>query len=379
MKKSICIVSAQYYPHVGGVEQYVDNFTKELIKRGNSVTIITSAIDGTEEHEIRDNLEIYRLPSIQMMDGRFPVLKHNKRLKELTKKIREKQFDVMLVNTRFYFISLYAVRLAKKMNVRCIMLDHGTSHLNTGGKLTSKLGELFEHGITWLEKRYCKEFAGVSKATLEWIRHFHIKSEMVLYNAIDLEKFETMKQNKKRDFRKEYGIPKEDIVVGFVGRLTVEKGIRELTNTIAKINKTRKNVWLLAAGDGYLMEEMKDIKSENTCFVGRLEIQEVVDLLQDSDIFCLPSVSEGFPTSVLEAIVCNNFIITTYTGGAKEIIENEKYGVILPDNNEAGLYDTIMKVVDEEEYRNKAVRLSYDRVKENYTWKQTVDKFLTLL
>jgi len=162
--KSICIVSSQYLPHVGGVENYVNNLSRELASRGHRVTILTSEMEGVPDYEQREGIEIYRLPTRQFMGGRFPVLKHNRALRQFTKQFRTRHFDVMLVNMRFYFISLYAVRLAKKMGVRCIMLDHGSSHLNTGGKLTTKLSEWFEHGITFLEKRYCKEFAGVLKA-----------------------------------------------------------------------------------------------------------------------------------------------------------------------------------------------------------------------
>jgi Glycosyltransferase len=51
----------------------------------------------------------------------------------------------------------------------------------------------------------------------------------------------------------------------------------------------------------------------------------------------------------------------------------------LPDNNEKGLYQTIMEVLPQKQYRQQAVRLCYERVLENYTWEQTVNSFLTLL
>lgn len=378
-KKSICIVSSQCLPHIGGIEQYVDNFSRELVRLGHSVTILTSELEGAPEYEQNGKLEIYRLPSVPMMEGRFPVLKLNKKLKKFTSDFKKRKFDIMLVNMRFYFISLYAVRLAKKMHLRCIMLDHGTSHLNTGSRITSKLGEWFEHSITWLEKRYCKEFAGVSKATLEWIEHFHIYSDIILYNAVDTNKFNQMKENTKRDFRTELGIPPNDIIISFVGRITIEKGIEELVHVLNRINQVRKDVWLIAAGKGYLMEKLTALKCDHIHFIGQVGMESVVALLQASEIFCLPSVSEGFPTCVLEAAMCNNFIITTFRGGAKEFIINKEYGIILPDNNEEGLYQAIMQILSQKEYRERAVRLCYKRVIENYTWEQTVNSFLALM
>ncbi len=377
--KSICIVSSQYLPHVGGVENYVNNLSRELAGRGHRVTILTSEMDGVASYEETGNIEIIRLPTRQFMNGRFPVLKYNKQLRAFTRSFRQRKFDVMLVNMRFYFISLYAVRLAKKMGVRCIMLDHGSSHLNTGTKITTKLSEWFEHGITCLEKRYCREFAGVSRASLEWLCHFGIKSELLLNNAVDIEAFERYRANPVRSFRREYGIPKEDIVISFVGRLTVEKGIDRLVNVVKRINEQRRDVWLLAAGGGYLLEKLSAIKSEHTHFVGQLPTDQVAALLSESDIFCLPSFSEGFPTCVLEAGVCKAFVITTFRGDAKEVVRSKEYGIILPDYQEAGLYDAIWSVLDEKEYRAHAVELCYDRIVQNYTWRHTADAFLRLL
>lgn len=375
MKKKICIVSSQYLPHIGGVENYIDNIAKELVRQGNEVTIVTSYMENTEKYETRDGMEIYRMPSWQLMNGRFPIKKYNKESARITRILKTKKFDLMLVNMRFYVLSLYAVRLAKRMGVRCIMIDHGTSHLNTGGKLTSKLGEWFEHGITWLEKFYCKEYAGVSRATLDWIKHFHINSDLVIYNSIDVDEFESIKKKKLRDFREEYHIPKEDIVISFIGRITIEKGILELATAIDKLTKERKDIWLLAAGVGYLEDKVKALNNPNIHLVGKLDKEEIVGLLTGSDIFCLPSVSEGFPTTVLEAAVCKNFIISTYRGGTREFISDQEYGIILQDNEPEKIYQALKNVIDNKDYMKNAVEKSYERVIERYTWKITVERF----
>lgn len=379
-QKKICMVTSQYLPHVGGVENYVFNLSRELAARGHKITILTSQIEGVPAFEENGNIEIYRLPTKQFMGGRFPVLKPNGELRRFTKQFRKRSFDVMLVNMRFYFISLYAVRLAKKMGVRCIMLDHGSSHLNTGGKLTTRMSEWFEHGITFLEKRYCKEFAGVSKESLKWIRHFGIKSELLLNNAVDIEAFLQYQKHPVRDFRKEYGIPDDAIVISFVGRLTVEKGIEQLVHAVKRICAGgRHDVWLLAAGGGYLLEPLEQQKSETTHFVGQIPTDQIAAMLKQSDIFCLPSFSEGFPTCVIEAGVCRSFVITTQRGDAKEIVRSEEYGIILPDNAEEGVYQAILSVLDRPDYRKRATELCYERIVNNYTWKHTADSFLRLL
>ena len=377
--KRICLVSSQYLPHVGGVENYVYNLSRELAKRGHLVTIVTSLADGTSEYESDGNIEVFRLPSLQLMNGRFPVLKKSKTLKRVSRELAERNFDLMLVNMRFFFISLWAVKLAKRLGIKCIMLDHGSSHLNTGGRLTSKLGELFEHWITWREKHYCKTFAGVSKESLGWLRHFGIESDLLLCNAVDLETFEKYRDEPTRNFRREYGIPEDAIVISFVGRLTVEKGIEQLVNAVRHINETRRDVYLLAAGGGYLRERLEKTKSDSTYFVGQVSTPDVASLLSCSDIFCLPSFSEGFPTCVIEACVAHNYIITTYRGDAKEIVTDKEHGIILPDNNENGVYEAIVSVLDDPCHRSNAAELCYEKVVNNFTWRHTADALLELI
>jgi len=375
--KKICIVSAQYLPHTGGVENYVANLSRELASRGHAVTILTSCNGKTVQTEELEGVEIIRLPSLQLMNGRFPFLKSGRALRTFTKEFRERKFDLMFVNVRFYWLSLYAVRLAEKMKVRCILMDHGSSHVNTGGRLTTKLGEWYEHILTALEKRYCKEFACVSREGTRWVRHFGIQTDTDLPNAVFVDRFEAMKSAPTRDFRAEYGIPENAKVIAFVGRLTVEKGIRELADAFARIG--REDVWLLAAGEGYLREELESRQIPNLRFVGRIPLDEVVSLLVQSQIFCLPSVSEGFPTSVLEAAICKCYVITTYCGDAKEIVKSPAHGIILPDNNSNGLYDAIVSVLDRQEHRANAAELCYREVVENYTWERTADRLLSLM
>lgn len=377
--KNICIVSSQYLPHVGGVENYVARFSKELVRLGHQVTIVTSLVEGCPTYEENEGRKIYRLPSLLLMDGRFPVLLPSKELGVFDKIFKKSNFDVVLVNTRFYLISLYAVRLAKKNGVRCILLDHGTSHLNAGNAIVSKLGEWFEHGITFLDKIYCKEFAGVSKATLEWVEHFGIHSDRVLYNAIDDDEFARLKGMSKCNYREQYHIPENAVIISFVGRLTLEKGVRELVYSMKRILEERDDVWLLLAGAGYLQEELEGENVPHVHFLGQLPMVDVVEVLEESDIFCLPSVSEGFPTCVLEAAICDNYIITTFRGGAKECISDKEYGLILPDNNEEGLTKALLEVINQETYRKEAASRCKERVLNNYTWKQTVQAFLSMI
>ena len=106
MSKDYCIFSAQYYPHVGGVERYTLYLSRKLIAAGNKVTIVTSNTGNLSGDEIQEGIQIYRLPCYDLLGGRYPVFKKNKEFKKVEKLIRMNQYDLVIINTRFYLHSL---------------------------------------------------------------------------------------------------------------------------------------------------------------------------------------------------------------------------------------------------------------------------------
>ena len=143
---------------------------------------------------------------------------------------------------------------------------------------------------------------------------------------------------------------------------------------------------MLMAGDGpeydsisaisHNVSEKTDGKRRIEC-LGRIDFPHIAALLKQSDIYCLPSVSEGFPTSVLEAVAAKCFVITTYNGGARELIEDGVSGVILKSNNKELLMKALEKSAADRELRQKSANLAYEKLKNGFTWKATAHKLMT--
>ncbi|MCQ2441051.1 MAG: glycosyltransferase family 4 protein [Clostridia bacterium] len=368
----ICIFSANYLPNTGGVERYTYYTARELINRGHSVTLVTSNVFNLPTHEIKDGLEIYRYDCYNLLNGRYPVLKYNKSQKSIDSQLIKNNYDLVVVNTRFYIHSLHAVKLAYKNGIKCICIEHGTTHLTVNNKLFDTLGAGFEHLITVIDKRYCKDYYGVSKAACEWSAHFGIKSKGVLYNAVDVDEIETMLQNPVISYRKELGIDENACIITYTGRLIPEKGLIQLVNAFSKL--TYPNKALIIAGDGPLYEQIKNSDANGIYLLGKIDFEHIVSLLKETDIFCLPSRSEGFSTSVLEAVATKCYVITTKTGGTKELISGDEYGMLLDNNDTERVYEALKNAVDNPQMRKNVYENAYQKLLDNFTWKKTVDK-----
>lgn len=379
MFKTYYIFSTQYFPSsYGGVERYTYNLAKKLVEKGNHVTIITSNLLKIDEYEISEGVTIYRIPCFNLLKGRFPVIKFNKDFFRIVKNLKKIKPNLVIVNSRFYIHSLFGVSFAKKLKTKCLLIDHGTDHPTVNNKFLDPFCQIFEHFITFLIKHYCNDFYGVSRACNEWLNHFNIKAKSTLYNAIDIENINRIKQNRTIKIKEQYKLNEEDIIITFTGRLVKEKGILNLIDAMKLVNEKYKNVYLFIAGEGPLLDRIKEMKIKNIVVLGKIHFEEVVELLNDTDIFCLPSESEGFSTSVLEAVACNCLIITTKQGGSKELIINEDFGLIIDNNEAATIYSAILKALNEPVWKSKALENAYQRLINNFTWDITSDNVIKI-
>lgn len=371
------IVSALYPPHVGGVERYSYNLAKKLEERGHKIIVITSGIGEVEV--VSEKMKIYRMPSWHLLNGRLPVSKRTKGFVKLENDLKEERIEAFIINTRFYPLSLWAARFSKKIDAQAVLVEHGSSHLTFNNHFLDVFVQIYEHGITWLIKHYRIKYYGVSMDACKWLDHFGIRAEGTLYNAMDMDEIHELEKKVPENFREELGLEKSDFVVTYIGRVIGAKGILELNEAVGKLCQHYPETKLVIAGEGSLMETLKAQKSVNTLLLGKISYNKVIALLKNADVFCLASESEGFPTSVLEAVACKCFVVTTRAGGSKELITGKEYGIILKDNSPESIYQALEILIKDREYRIKAAENCYERLNEKFTWNRIAQKVERIL
>ncbi len=371
MKKHYCIVSAQYLPTMGGVENYSFNLAKTLIKNGHRCTIITSSLPNCPEYETDENgIEIIRLDSYNFLNNRFPFVKFSKKNKTRLKNLLEYKNLRFIINTRIYPLSLFTSRFCYKYNISSFIIEHGSYYLSFNNKLVDFIIKIYEHTMLALIKKYCKDFYGVSNASCEWLLNFNISTSNILNNAIDIKKIDLI--SKKHLNLSELNLNNDSKIICYVGRFIPEKGVDKLMTAFNELSL--KNTYLLFAGEGYLREHLIKNKNKNTIILNKLNFNEVINLFKNSDIFCLPTISEGFPTTVLEASACGCYTITTLqSGGATELISDESYGYLMEDNSVENIKKALLKALSDNDLKIKANNAK-EKVLKNYTWDVTAKK-----
>ena len=364
--KTIAIFSGYHLPHLGGIERYTDNLSKQLIKKGYKVIIISSDYNFDKDYIKEEKNIIYiKIPVFKLFISRYPIPKINNEYKKIIKYLKKLNIDKIIVNTRFHLTSLVGAKFGYKNNIKVYLIEHGSNHLTIDNKILDFFGEIYEHLLTKYIKKYVNYYYGVSKEACNWQEHFGIESNGVWYNSIN-------------DFSKNYMIKKDDkkINIMYAGRILKQKGVIELINCFNKSSKKYKNIYLHIAGDGNLLDKLKNENSNKRIkFYGKLDFDKLCELYAYNDIFVYaPNWPEGLPTSILEAGLMENSVITSLQGGIKEIINDGINGLIVNDKDE--LLYKLEYLILHKDIRLKLSKQLKEKILNNFEWGKTSDKII---
>lgn len=195
---------------------------------------------------------------------------------------------------------------------------------------------------------------------------------MVIPNAVNLP------LDFKADVKSQW---KEPFHFLFVGRFAFNKGIEDLLQCAEMLNKEgfAAKVKFSLVGKGPLYEKLKEkYPSKNIYFAGFADDAELQNLYASSDMFILPTLFEGMPTVVLEAMAEGLAIAVTDVGATTELVD-EKNGYIINRHDPASIKEAILDFISKtDEQRSKMSAASIHKVKENFTWKRVAELHIDL-
>jgi glycosyltransferase involved in cell wall biosynthesis len=146
--------------------------------------------------------------------------------------------------------------------------------------------------------------------------------------------------------RKDLGLSRDQLVFGTVARLTAQKGHRFLLEAMPKIIRECPDAVFVFAGDGPLRKSLESAAvslgvDRNVRFLGFRN--DVVRLMAAFDAFVLPSLYEGLPNAVLEAMACGKPVIATSVDGTPEAVVHGETGWLVPPRDPSALADAILR------------------------------------
>jgi glycosyltransferase involved in cell wall biosynthesis len=190
----------------------------------------------------------------------------------------------------------------------------------------------------------------------------------VVYNGIDLSPYR--KPEDPSILKSELDIQKELPIVGTVARLTPVKGLIYFLRSIPTVLAASPNTRFIIVGGGFLQKSLEEEANKlgiekNVIFTGFR--QDVPSLLKFFDIFVLPSLKEGLPFAIIEAMATAKPVIATDVKGNREVVEDGISGILVPPKNPQSLAKAIINLLQDKERAKKMGNEGFSRAEQIFS------------
>jgi glycosyltransferase involved in cell wall biosynthesis len=281
------------------------------------------------------------------------------------------------------FVRSKHIDLIVTNGIKCHVIGSMVSSM-TGVKLMWHVRDLIEKGwlklIIWSMGRFFPDKIITNSDAVGSIFSNDKRVETV-YNGLDLLHFDP-KINGGR-IRSEFEVGKETKLIGTIGHFAPLKGYEELLDAMGEVVRKGFNVKLVLVGESIYphsrtyREKLLSLAdstglSERVIFAGFRE--DIPELLASFDLFVLPSRSEGFGRTNLEAMAMGKPVISTNVGGIPEVVLDGVTGILVPPGNSEDLARAIMKLLNDGELRESLGREGRRRVEEHFTLQSHVQR-----
>ncbi len=233
--------------------------------------------------------------------------------------------------------------------------------------------------VSWFSITAASALRAESDVTLEKLQRYKKCAPSSSFSLMHLELFE--KEGIKREEH-----PNEFHIL-FIGRIVKLKGVQYVIDIVNEIKDDFPEVRFIVAGDGEYLPELEkqvlDLNLENHVkFSGNLSRQEVKQQLTNCDLFILPSMSEGRPRVLIEAMAMQKPMIATDVGAVSDIVKDNKNGFLVKPNDIESLKEKIVWALKNKDkikemgLNNKKI---LEGIKEDYTMENYVKKYSKIL
>ncbi|WP_333786978.1 glycosyltransferase family 4 protein [Methanomethylovorans sp.] len=374
MRSSVCIVAGVSYAHLSGTSILISNITdifRELDKRMYFISD-----NYTKEHlPSSDNIHFIVL-SVKSQDNIFL------KIMSIVRAQLEISFKILSVSRKvdsgFFFVSgtlFLPIIICRTLRKEAVLVNPASEYSRT--KLMYQKNSFLKRTFPVIVK-LMEDITQISSSKI-------ILSSPSLSSYLSLSKYSSKivyapgEYVQLDKFMLKKAFDHRDNMVGYVGRLSEEKGILNFIESIPIILGKRSDLKFLIIGDGPLKESINIFLREHNLqaqvdILGWIPHDKLPFYLNQLKILVLPSYTEGLPNIVLESMACGTPVLATPVGSIPDLIENDRTGFILKDNSPYSIADKIIESLNNDHLAAISGEAINHVVKE-YSFESVVQKY----
>lgn len=335
------------------------------VEQGHKVTVLTCRRKRFKPHQeiVGSHYLVMRLNNVWLPWDSLGMT--NPFLPALSTTIRQLDFDLIHAHSHLFWMTATAVKIAKAMKKPVVTTVHGVLAERNSFVNLAQYSYLYTFGSR-VFKNSTRTICLTNSDAAEIVRFgANPKKIRVVPNAVDTSLFKPGEENGNK--------------LVWVGRFVPEKGIQYLVKAAKIVLSEHDDVKFVLVGEGplrlYIMKlATKNGLKEKISFAGKMSQREVAQVMQSASVFVLPSLREGFPKTLLEAMACGKPVIASNIPGVNNVIGNTRGGILVPPKEPKALAETIVELLDDKSLRLKLGSRARQLVLERYNWTTVSDQ-----
>ena len=285
---------------------------------------------------------------------------------ELKNIIKENNIKIIHAHDNNASVSSYITKKIYRLDVKVISHIHNCYPWLEGNTKTKKID-------TFFRKRYDHNIACGKLVYDYYTKHTDYINESnttILSNAIDIDEIKTYAPANLDEVYEEFNIPKDKTILGFIGRLSEQKGIIPFINELRYHKDEFKDCKFLLVGNGEQEGEVKSLLKEynlEELFILTGYQENVYKFYPIIDIFFLPSLYEGLPMVILEAMSFGKPIVSMNVGSINEVIEENYNGNLVEQGDVNSFINKLIDIKSDKKHQKvfglnarKTIELNYN-------------------
>jgi glycosyltransferase involved in cell wall biosynthesis len=273
-----------------------------------------------------------------------------------------KNNKIQIVNTHGYKSNFYARAATLGSHIAIVATCHPWI-------LTTRRGRRYATIDRYLLRSFNHVVAVSSTVVSDLLASGIPSSKITLIpNGIDFNRFTS--RDEAFGPQNALNLPEDKTIIGSVGRLDPEKGHFVLLQAAQNIIRACPDVHFVIAGTGSLENSLRDqIKALDLTEYVTLAgfVQDMTRFLQAIDLFTLPSLTEGMPMAVLEALAANKPVVATRVGDIPDLIEHQVSGMLVQPNNAHQLQSALLELIRSPDKARKMAQRAYKKTRNRYS------------
>lgn len=371
----IAIFTNNYLPNPYGVSGSIESFRHQFEKLGHTVYIFAPSCKGYRDK----NLNIFRYPSLDIRYKiKFPIpIPYSSEMNKLIERL-----DLDIIHAQHpLLLGSVAKRWAKKKNIPLVFTWHTLydqySHFFPllPKKLSGKI--IINQAVKYANQ--ADQIIVPTQGIKNIIQNWGVKNKSIetVSTGIEEKFYQDPDRNKTRN---KFGIRDDEILLLLVSRLTEEKNIEFLFESVFKILKNNANTKFLIAGEGRLAPKLKKLAKKNNLddriiFKGIVPKEELKNYYAAGDVFVYSSKSETQGMIISEAMYMGLPIVAVDAPGVCNLVRDKKNGFLVLEE-EKEFVMAVEKLIADEGQRSKFSAESKRIAQENFTDKVCAQKMI---